>query len=85
MWDVRVYVDPPGAPEPGIYVATDLEVSYENLVACGYFVWLEDADGTLRITRRDVGEIDRAVMSKMTAPQLAKVRSDFRCRPDAGR
>jgi len=82
VWQVTVYVDPPGAPEPGIYVATDLEVTYENLIACGYFIWFEDADGSLRITRRDVGEISRDVVSKMSESQLAEVRSDFRCRPD---
>ena len=83
VWKVTLYVDPPDAPEPGIYVATDLEVSYENLIVCGYFIWLEDPDGTLRITRREVGEIPADVASTMSESQLAKVRSDFRCRPDS--
>ena len=84
VWQVTVYVDPPHAPEPGIYVATDLEVSYENLTVCGYFIWLEDPDGTLRITRQDLGKITPDFVSRMSDSQLAKVRSDFRCRPDAG-
>ena len=82
VWRVTVYVDPPSAPEPGIYVATDLEVSYEHLTACGYFVWLERPDGALRITRRDVGEIPDDFVSKVSDSQLAKVRNDFGCRPD---
>ena len=82
VWKVTLYVDSPSAPERGIYVATDLEVSYENLIVCGYLVWLEDPDGTLRITRQDVGVIAADVVSRMSASQLAKVRSDFRCRPD---
>lgn len=82
VWRVTVYVDPPSAPEPGIYVATDLEVSYENLLLCGYFVWLEGPDGMLRITRRDVGEITADFVSSVSDSQLAKVRNDFRCRPD---
>ena len=80
VWKVTVYVDPPRAPQPGIYVATDLEVSYENLTACGYFIWFEDPDGTLRITRRDVGEIRGDLASMITESQLAKLKSDFRCR-----
>lgn len=83
VWRVTVYVDPPSGPEPGIYVATDLEVSYENLLLCGYFIWLEGPDGTLRITRRDVGEIPADFVSSVSDAQLAKVRNDFRCRPHA--
>lgn len=83
VWQVTVYVDPASAPAPGIYVATDLEVSYENLSICGCFIWVEDADGTLLITRREVGEITADVVSKMSDSQLVKVRSDFRCRPNA--
>lgn len=82
VWRVTVYVDPPSAPEPGIYVATDLEVSYENLIVCGYFIWLEGPDRTLRITHRDVGQITADVASSISGSQLAKIRSDFRCRPD---
>ena len=84
VWNVTVYVDPPGAPEPGVYAATDLEVSYAKLVVCGYFTWFEEPDGVLRITHRDVGEIATDVASKMSGAQLAQVRSDFRCRPDPG-
>ena len=82
VWKVTVYVDPPGAPDPGIYVATDLEVSYENMIVCGYFVWFEGPDGALRIIRREVGRIPADVASTMSESQLANVRSDFRCRPD---
>ena len=82
VWKVTVYVDPPSAPERGIYVATDLEVQYENLIVCGYFIWLEEPDGVLRITRRDTGTIAANVVSKMSDSQLAKVKSKFRCRPE---
>ena len=74
---VTVYVDPPGAPEPGIYVATDLEASYENLLMCGYSMWLEGSDMTLRILRQEVGHLDAAVVSRMSESQLARVKSDF--------
>ena len=80
VWKVTVYVDPPGVPEPGIYVATDLEASYENLLMCGYFMWLEGSDMTLRILRQEVGHLDAAVVSRMSQSQLAKVKSDFHCR-----
>ena len=82
VWKVTIYVDPPGGPEPGIYVATDLEVSYENLTVCGYFMWFEEPDGTLRITRREVGELRRDLAVTITESQLAKLRNDFRCRPE---
>ncbi len=81
VWRATVYVDPPGASGPGIYVATDLEVSYENLTVCGYFVWFEMPDGTLRITYRDVGELRAALASTLTASQLAEARAGIRCRP----
>ena len=82
VWRVTLYVDPPSAPQTGIYVATDIEVSYENLTICGYFVWLESADGTLLINRREVGKIAHDVVEKMSDAQLARVRRDFRCRPE---
>ena len=82
VWKVTVYVDPPSAPEPGIYVATDLEVHYENLTVCGYFIWLEGPDGTLRVTRTDTGTLLADVVSEMSDSQLAKVKSNFRCRPE---
>ena len=82
VWQGTVYVDPPGAEEPGIYVATDFEVSYENLVACGYLVWLEGPEGTLRIVRTDVGQLETEVVAGMSDSQLADVKRRFRCRPD---
>ena len=38
VWRMTVYVDPPDAPTPGIYVAADYEAAYENaLFECGFF------------------------------------------------
>ena len=82
VWKVTVYADPPGAPRPGIYVATDLEVSYEKRLVCGYYMWLEGQDGILRIIRQDVRHIDGLVSARMSESQLARVKTDFRCRPD---
>lgn len=83
VWRATMYVDPPNAAHPGIYVATDFEALYENLLMCGYLVWLEDRNRELRILRRDVGYLEHAEVSDMTESELAAIKSDFGCRGNA--
>ncbi len=80
IWRVTVYVDPPGAPEPSIYVATDFEGSYESLLVCGYYVWLEGADNTFRIIRQEVGYLEKTALAQLSDSELKAARSKLLCR-----
>ena len=81
VWNVTVYVDPPNAPEPGIYVAADFEAAYENSVVCGYLVWHDGPDEAFRIMRQDSGELQASVESELSDAERNRIRREFRCRP----
>ena len=74
------YVNPPGAPRPGIYVAADYERSYSALLAnCGYLVWYRDASGRYSLMREENGIIARGSVPD-TPVDLAQARALARCR-----
>ena len=70
---VTVYVDPPGAPEPGIRGHRPRSVVREPAHVRLFHVAGHDA----RILRQEVGHLDAAVVSRMSESQLARVKSDF--------
>lgn len=82
VWRITVYVDPPGVPQPGIYVAADLENSYENVpFQCGYLVWLEGTPGDFRIIREETGHVDSASIGGLRESDLQQIKQQFGCRP----
>lgn len=73
------YVNPAGAPRPGIYVAVDYERSYENLTMnCGYLIWYREGERGYRLTRQEDSVMAR---SAGTPPPevLAQMRQSSRC------
>jgi hypothetical protein len=54
------YKDPPQAPQPGVYVAFDLQCSYRNASLCTELLVLhEQADGEFQVTRHERNFIDK--------------------------
>jgi hypothetical protein len=73
------YVNPVGAPRPGIYVAVDYERSYANLTMnCGYLIWYREAGGRYRLTRPEDSVMARSAGTP-AAEQLAQLRQASRC------
>ncbi len=83
VWRVTVYVDPPEAPTPGIYVAADYQATYERvLFECGYLMWQERSDGSFHVIRREGGRLPRDYAADMTNAQISAVREKMRCPGD---
>ena len=81
IWRTTIYVDPPSAPEPGIYVAADYEMSFENVpFLCGYLVWVEQPDRTFRITREETGVLDASTLAGLDESDIPSVKSRIGCR-----
>jgi hypothetical protein len=78
--DVTVYIDPPGAPLPGVYVAADYEIKYERVpFRCGYIVWFQNENGLFEAISEETGSIDEETAFQLSAEQLLEVRRRFRC------
>jgi hypothetical protein len=83
IWKLSWYVNPEGAPEPGIYVAADYERKYSNLgFNCGYLAWLRQADGSYRIVREETTLVTSADAAKLPPQDLAAMRTASRCPGD---
>ncbi|HST37173.1 MAG TPA: DUF4019 domain-containing protein [Allosphingosinicella sp.] len=73
------YVNPDGAPRPGVYVAVDYERFYANLALnCGYLIWYREGDARYRLTRQDNGIVAQSA-TPLPAEQLVQVRQQLRC------
>ena len=81
VWRVTVYVDPPNAPEPGIYVATDFEANYKGSLVCGYIMWYGRSAESFRVMREETGRLPQSVVLKLSDAELDAMKRDFRCRP----
>ena len=74
------YVNPAGAPVPGVYVATDYERAYSGLLAnCGYLVWYREAAGRYALVREETGVVARGSPGEAPA-DLAQARAMAGCR-----
>ena len=85
VWQVTVYVDPPNAPAPGIYVATDFEANYKSSLVCGYVMWYGQSAESFRVMREETGRLPQSVVSKLGDAELDAMKRDFRCRPTPNR
>ena len=83
VWRVTVYVDPPQAPTPGIYVAADYLAAYQRMLfECGYLMWQERSDRRFRIIRLEGGHLRKDHAADMTDAQVSAVRRLLRCPGD---
>ncbi len=79
--DISWYSDPPDAPEPGLYVAADLNGAFENVeFLCGYVVWRLDADGTFRLVREEQNFLERRRGAKLAPLDRAPLRAQMGCK-----
>ena len=79
--DISWYSDPPDAPEPGLYVAADLNGVFENVeFLCGYVVWRLDPDGSLRLVREEQNFLERRRGEKLALVDRAPLRAQMGCR-----
>ncbi|HYI64257.1 MAG TPA: hypothetical protein VEW71_05160 [Allosphingosinicella sp.] len=75
------YVNPQGAPRPGIYVAADYERAYAGLhFNCGYLIWFREAAGRYALTREETSSFHRGD-SSATPGNIAEARHIGRCEP----
>ena len=79
--DISWYSDPPEAPEPGLYVAADLNGAFENVeFLCGYVVWRLDADGSFRLVREEQNFLERRPGAKLPPLDRAPLRAQMGCK-----
>lgn len=79
--DISWYSNPPEAPEPGLYVAADLEGTFANVeFLCGYVVWRLDADGSLRLVREEQNFLERRPGAGVAALDRAPLRAQMGCK-----
>ncbi len=79
--DISWYSDPPEAPEPGLYVAADLNGAFDNLeFLCGYVVWRLDADGSFRLVREEQNFHERRRGAKLAPLDRAPLRAQMGCK-----
>jgi hypothetical protein len=82
VWRITVYVDPPNAPGPGVYVAADFENEYEKVpFQCGYLIWFEGPAGVFQVIREETGHLDRETAAKLSKSDMRQVRATFGCPP----
>ncbi|WP_246152565.1 DUF4019 domain-containing protein [Sphingomonas montanisoli] len=74
------YRDPPDAPAPGLYVATDFTALYANLdLMCGYLMWHEAAPGRFELVREEQNYIDHAAAKAMPPERRKELPKLFGC------
>ena len=79
--DLSWYSDPPDAPEPGLYVAADLNGAFENVeFLCGYVVWRLEADGRYRLVREEQNFLERRAGARLAALDRAPLRAQMGCK-----
>lgn len=75
------YSNPPNAPEPGLYVAADLNGAFENVeFLCGYVVWKRDDDGRFRLVREEQNFVERRRDADRTPLDRAPLRAQMGCK-----
>ena len=80
VWRVTVYDNPPGAPEPGIYVAADYESEFERVpFQCGYLIWFQTSEERFAITREESGSLPLTLTERMPKERIAEIRRQFGC------
>jgi hypothetical protein len=80
VWRITPYDNPAGAPEPGVYIAADYEIEYENVpFQCGYLMWFERSDRLYVLTREESGSIPREEFENRSESELANLKSQLGC------
>ena len=75
------YSDPPDAPEPGLYVAADLNGAFENVeFLCGYLMWRLEADGRYRLVREEQNFLERRPGARLAPLDRAPLRAQMGCK-----
>ena len=79
--DISWYRDPPEAPEPGLYVAADLNGAFENVeLLCGYVMWKLDSDGSFRLVREEQNFLERRRGANQAPLDRAPLRAQMGCK-----
>jgi uncharacterized protein DUF4019 len=77
---LTIYDNPPGAPEPGLYVAADFDNVWEDApLHCGYLVWFRRGADTFRITRQETGHMTSEQWKTMSTDDVRAIRRQWHC------
>lgn len=77
---ITIYDNPPGAPEPGLYVAADYSNVYREVpIHCGYLLWFRPTSGEFRITREETGYVTSEQLRSIPMAQLPEIKRKLRC------
>ncbi len=77
---LTLYDNPPGAPNPGIYVAADYYNEFSNApIHCGYVMWFKGQDGNFKIIREESGLVTSEQLAAIPTEQLPIVKQRLRC------
>ncbi|MGC1439275.1 MAG: DUF4019 domain-containing protein, partial [Burkholderiaceae bacterium] len=80
VWNVTVYVDPPSAPNLGLYVGTDYQYQSEGgAFRCGYLMWYSNSGRTYRVIRQEDGTLSIDEVKKLNEAQLREIKAKLRC------
>jgi hypothetical protein len=75
------YNNPPGAPQPGLYVAADFSADFEQLdFLCGYVMWLLKPDGSFALAREEQNMLDRATAKNLASIDRKPLRAQMGCK-----
>jgi hypothetical protein len=75
------YNSPPGAPQPGLYVAADFSAEFEHLeFLCGYVVWVLQPDGSFALSREEQNLLDRATAKNLASIDRKPLRAQMGCK-----
>jgi hypothetical protein len=79
--EITWYNNPPEAPEPGLYVATDYSADFEKLdFMCGYVMLKLQADGSFAVTREEQNLLDRATAKNLASIDRQPLRVQMGCK-----
>jgi hypothetical protein len=78
--EITWYNNPPGAPQPGLYVAADYSAEFEKLdFMCGYVMWRLQPDGSLSVTREEQNLLDKATAKNLASIDRQPLRTQMGC------
>ena len=79
--EISWYPDPPDAPRPGLYVATDFSAEFDRMeFVCGYLTWFVEPDGRLSLVREERNFLERRPGRPVASIDRGALRAQMGCK-----